>query len=74
MPSSAFRHIFYRPELEELSVWFRETGRRYKYFGVPQFIYEELLDAPSRGRYYNDSIRGQFECRLIEEPGKRRRA
>lgn len=71
--SSAIRHIHYKPELEELSVWFGPDGRRYKYFGVPSVLYEALRQAPSRGRFFNESIRGRFECRLVDPSEKRNR-
>jgi hypothetical protein len=71
--SSAIRHIHYKPDLEELSVWFGPEGRRYKYFGVPEFVYEAFRDAPSRGQFFNQSIKGRFECRLADPSSKRNR-
>lgn len=38
----------------------------YLYFGVPPTVYEALLSAPSKGRYFNQTIRGWFRYRLIE--------
>ena len=64
--STAIRHIHYKPADEELSIWFGPEGRRYKYFGVPEHIYEALRDAASRGRFFNQSIRGRYECRLAD--------
>jgi KTSC domain len=32
----------------------------YSYFGVPRSVYEALLAAPSKGRYFNRAIRGAF--------------
>jgi len=46
--SAAIRHIHYKPADEELSIWFGPEGRRYKYFGVPEFLYEAFRDAESR--------------------------
>ena len=66
--SAAIRHIHYKPASEELSIWFAPEGRRYKYFNVPEFLYEALRDAESRGRFFNHSIRGRFECELVEPP------
>ena len=37
----------------------------YQYFGVPAMIHEALLSAPSKGRFFNDVIRGRFAYRLI---------
>jgi hypothetical protein len=44
-----------------------EFGSRavYLYFGVPAAVYEALLGAPSKGRYFNGSIRGRYPYRLI---------
>jgi KTSC domain len=32
----------------------------YVYFGVPATVHQALLDAPSKGRYFNRTIRGRF--------------
>lgn len=53
----------YRIEYDEvarrLNIWFNQTGQ-YSYFGVPLALYLGLLNAPSKGRYFNDNIRDQF--------------
>ena len=71
--SAAIRHIHYTPKSEELSIWFCPQGRRYKYFGVPEAIYASLRDADSRGRFFNQSIRGRYECRLVDPSEQRTR-
>ena len=37
----------------------------YLYFGVPSAVHQALLGAPSKGRYFNQTIRGQFPYRLV---------
>jgi hypothetical protein len=37
----------------------------YLYFGVPAAVYEALLGAPSKGRYFNGTIRGRYPYRQI---------
>jgi hypothetical protein len=37
----------------------------YFFFGVPASVYEALLDAPSKGRYFNGTIRGRYPYRQI---------
>jgi hypothetical protein len=32
----------------------------YRYFGVPAPVYEARLAAPSKGKYFNRAIRGNF--------------
>ena len=39
----------------------------YLYFGVPAAVHQALLDAPSKGRCFNQTIRGQFPYRLIPD-------
>lgn len=39
----------------------------YLYFGVPAAVHQALLGAPSKGRYFNQTIRGRFPfCRISE--------
>lgn len=38
----------------------------YFYFGVPAAVHQALLDAPSKGRYFNGSIRGRFPYRAVD--------
>ena len=37
----------------------------YHYFGVPAAVHAALLEAPSKGRYFNQTIRGRFRYRLV---------
>jgi hypothetical protein len=39
----------------------------YQYSGVPATVYLALLSAPSKGRYFNHSIRRRFPYRLISD-------
>jgi hypothetical protein len=43
----------------KLTIWFDKSGR-YDYFGVPEHVYRGLLRAESKGRYFNQFIRGRF--------------
>jgi hypothetical protein len=55
----------------------------YLYSGVPAAVHQALLAAPSKGRYFNQAIRGRFPYLLIvdfnavtrsaEEPARRHR-
>jgi lysyl-tRNA synthetase class 2 len=44
------------------------SGAVYLYFGVPAAVYQALLGAPSKGRYFNGSIRGRYSYRQILGP------
>ena len=37
----------------------------YLYSGVPAAVHQALLGAPSKGRYFNQTIRGRFPYRLV---------
>ena len=41
----------------------------YQYFSVPAVVHQSLLDASSKGRYFNQAIRGHFAYRLISDSG-----
>ena len=38
------------------------SGAVYQYFEVPRQTYEDLLDAESKGAYFNRQIRNTFRC------------
>jgi len=42
-----------------------ESGRIYQYYNVPEEIFLEMLNAPSKGKYFNAAIRGKFPFREI---------
>ena len=37
----------------------------YEYFSVPAAVHQSLLAASSKGRYFNQAIRGRFPYRLV---------
>jgi hypothetical protein len=39
----------------------------YQYFSVPAAVHQSLLAAPSKGRYFNQAIRGRFPYQLISD-------
>ncbi len=53
--SSMIQAVGYDAAAEELEVVFN-SGRVWRYQGVPQQVYEELLAADSKGRYKRDCI------------------
>jgi hypothetical protein len=38
----------------------------YQYFEVPPTVYQELMQAPSKGAYFNRSIRPRFDFALVK--------
>ncbi len=41
------------------------SGATYLYVNVPAAVHQALLDAPSKGRYFNRAIRGRFPYQPI---------
>jgi len=39
----------------------------YQYFHVPAAVHQSLLEASSKGRYFNQAIRGRFPYRLVSD-------
>lgn len=57
--SSTFITIAYDVDRQLLQLVFRDRTL-YHYFAVPSDIYQGLVDASSKGSYFNRSIRGRF--------------
>ncbi len=54
--SSNLASIGYEPDTSMLEIEFL-TGSIYQYFGVPQAVYEELMNASSKGSYFYHQVR-----------------
>ena len=67
--SSAIARAAYDPGAATLDLWYR-GGDRYRYFAVPEAVYEDLLAAPSAGEFVNREIKPRFRC-AIEERRRR---
>ena len=64
VPSTTLATVVYDEAREVLQLEFRSRAL-YQYWGVPRAVHEALLDAPSKGRFFNQAIRGRFPfCRL----------
>jgi hypothetical protein len=68
--STTLATVGYDENLQRLQLEFCSRAV-YLYFGVPAAVYEALLDAPSKGRYFNETIRGRYPYRqiLVSNPG-----
>ena len=58
--SSAITSVGYDPAREMLELEF-SSGNVYRYFGVPEEIYEDFLQARSKGQFFGTFIRGQYD-------------
>lgn len=57
--SESIAAIGYDDDAEVLEVEFA-TGAVYRYSGVPQDVYEDFRQAPSKGAYFNRRIRDAY--------------
>lgn len=62
--STTLATVGYDENLKRLQLEFCSRAV-YLYFGVPIAVYEGLLYAPSKGRYFNGTIRGRYPYRQI---------
>jgi KTSC domain len=62
--SSSLVSVGYDSEFSTLEVEFH-AGGLYRYFAVPQFIFEKLMTAESKGAYVNDHIKSRFPFRRV---------
>jgi hypothetical protein len=60
--SSNIDAIGYDPDLKRLSVRFK-SGRTYQYENVGEDDYQNLLNASSTGKHFNDHIKNNFRVR-----------
>ncbi|MEL1263078.1 KTSC domain-containing protein [Pseudoxanthomonas putridarboris] len=59
--SSAISAIGYDQRTMRMSIRFIQ-GDTYDFCGVPAHIFQDLLNAKSKGTYYNDHIRDRYQC------------
>lgn len=58
--SSNIEAIGYDDEAQELHVQFL-SGETYIYHGVPREIFDDMVNAPSKGSYFNREVKGVYE-------------
>ena len=58
--SSNVEAVGYDPTTQELIVQFLTSGT-YVYFDVEEWIFNELLQAPSKGQYLNLNVKGRYQ-------------
>jgi len=63
------RRIAYDLTEAELFITF-VSGHTYAYSNVPQVVYEDFIDAPSKGRYFAVKIRGSYPYVALDSDTK----
>lgn len=54
--SSNLESIGYDPDSAVLTIKFKNGGSTYEYYDVPQYEYDALMAAESKGKYANQNI------------------
>ncbi len=62
--SSNLRSIGYDMSIQTLEIEFN-SGGIYQYPQVPENIYNELMNAPSHGKYFNYFIKNKYPTRRV---------
>jgi hypothetical protein len=66
-PQSSFvRRVCYDPNNSYMLIQLNTVW--YHYCGIDSATVSQLLSAPSVGHYYNQAIKGRFDCRLTPPP------
>ncbi|MGJ4952483.1 KTSC domain-containing protein [Bradyrhizobium sp. HKCCYLS20291] len=55
--------VGYDPASETLEVEFKAGV--YQYYNVPQFMYDQLMQAPSIGTFFNANIKNAYACARV---------
>ena len=65
--SSLIRSVGYDPAGSILEIEFIEPRRIYTFYDVPYSVYNELMEAPSKGQYLNEFIRDDYPYQVAHE-------
>ncbi len=65
--SSALASVGYSRQQQILEVEFLR-GAVYRYLDVPESVFREMLEAPSKTAYYNTNIRGHYRSLHVVKP------
>ena len=68
LQSSVLAATEYFPELQALDIVFN-SGEAYRYLKVPMSLYQDLLEADSKGIFFNAHVRNQFSFQYLGESG-----
>jgi len=59
-PSTCLSRIVYNERAKTLLLTFRKSGRQYSYSPVPPELAQDLLNARSKGRFFNFEIKSVY--------------
>lgn len=59
--SESIEAIGYDRDAQELHIRFLKSGETYVYYSVEEWVFDDILQTESKGRYLNENIRGRYE-------------
>ena len=59
--STNIEAIGYDESSQELYVRFLESGDTYVYFGVEEWVFDEMMQSDSKGGYLNQEVKGSYD-------------
>ena len=59
--SSAILAIGYDESTQQMKIRFKQD-EAYDFCRVPKHVFQGLLESNSKGTYYNDYVRGKYQC------------
>lgn len=60
--STTIRAASYNAATGTLTLWFASDGESRDFHGVPEHVFSGLLNAPSKGAYFNSHIRSIYNA------------
>ena len=60
--SSNIEAIGYEKDAQELHVRFLKSGETYVYFGVEEWVFQEIMQSDSKGIYLNTNVKSRYQC------------
>lgn len=60
--SDGIAAVGYDEDQQRLFIRFKYRRQVYEFCNVPRSLYEQLMSAPSMGRFYRWNIRGKYPC------------
>nr|WP_321258902.1 KTSC domain-containing protein [uncultured Pseudodesulfovibrio sp.] len=60
--SSAIKSVGYDEASMRMEIVFKSSSKPYSFCGVPKHVFERLLHAGSKGRYYQNNIKDHYQC------------
>jgi hypothetical protein len=62
--SSTVDQVGYDEEQLELHVIFKSGGRHYIYSDIPENVYQDFINSPSKGQFVHEVLKGHgYPCR-----------